>query len=372
MYQIPTLPLRRDIETKTVLKQAARAHRRLAELKGVVLSIPNTSILINTLSIQEAKDSSAVESIITTHDELFKADLSFNGNMTPAAKEVRNYVGALLHGFEKVKNHSLLTCNDMIEIYRRIKHNYAGFRNTPGTTLKNDLTGEIVYQPPQLYDEIIQYMNNLEQFINDADICDWDPLVKMCVIHHQFESIHPFSDGNGRMGRIINILFLVLYDLLDLPVLYLSRYIIKNKSEYYRLLQAVRDDSGQWENWILFMLRGLEETSLETINLIKSIKGLMMEYKQLIRKDFAKIYSQDLLNNLFKHPYTKIDFVCQEINVTRPTAVSYLNQLVDCGILSKMKSGRDNFYLNVKLFNLLMNAFHNNQSNDIGNIIKTE
>jgi len=358
MYQIPSLPFRQEVETNAVLKQLVQAHRRLAELKGAVQSIPNTAILINTLSLQEAKDSSAVESIITTHDELYKAELSFTGSMTPAAKEVRSYAEALLHGFDRVKSHSLLTCNDMIDIYQRIKRNNAGFRVTPGTTLKNDLTGEVVYEPPQSYDEIVGYMNNLERFINDNEVCDWDPLVKMCVIHHQFESIHPFSDGNGRTGRIINILYLVLQDLLDLPVLYLSRYIIKNKGEYYRLLQAVRDNQTEWENWILFILKGIEETSVETIALIKSIKELMMSYKHKIRDELTKIYSQDLLNNLFKHPYTKIDFICQDLQVTRPTAVSYLNQLVDAGILSKMKMGRDNFYLNVKLFDLLMNAFH--------------
>lgn len=250
----------------------------------------------------------------------------------------------------------------MIDIYQIIKHNTAGFRNTPGTTLKNDLTGEIVYQPPQTYDEIVDYMSNLEQFINNDDLSDIDPLVKMCIIHHQFESVHPFSDGNGRTGRVINILYLVLQDLLDLPVLYLSRYIIKNKSDYYRLLQAVREDDSQWENWILFLLRGIEETSVEAISLIKAIKDLMMKYKQRIRTDFNKIYSQDLLNNLFKHPYTKIDFICQDLQISRPTAVSYLSQLVEAGILSKMKMGRDNFYLNIKLFELIMNAFHNTDS----------
>ena len=363
MYQIPSLPLRQEVETKAVLKQVAQAHRRLAELKGAVQSIPNTAILINTLSLQEAKDSSAVESIITTHDELYKAELSFTGSMTPATNEVRNYADALLHGFNRVKSHLLLTCNDMIEIYQRIKLNKAGFRVTPGTTLKNDATGEIVYQPPQTTEEIVAYMDNLERFINDVDMCDWDPLVKMCVIHHQFESIHPFSDGNGRTGRVINILYLVLQDLLDLPVLYLSRYIIKNKGEYYRLLQGVRENADQWTDWILFMLKGIEETSIETIALIKSIKELMMAHKQRIRGELNKIYSQDLLNNLFKHPYTKIDFVCQDLSVTRPTAVSYLNQLVEAGILSKMKMGRDNFYLNVQLFELLMNAFHTEQPN---------
>lgn len=357
MYEIPILPLQQDVETKAVLKQAAQAHRRLAELKGAVLSIPNTTILINTLSLQEAKDSSAVESIITTHDELYKAELSFHASTSPAAKEVQSYSKALIHGFDLVKRHELLTCNDIIEIYKRIKHNQAGFRSTPGTALINDRTGETVYQPPQNHDEIISYMSNLEKFINDNTICDLDPLVKMCIIHHQFESIHPFTDGNGRTGRIINILYLVLQGLLDLPVLYLSRYIIRNKGEYYRLLQNVRD-FNEWEQWILFLLKGLEETSQETVSLIMNMKNLMMEYKQQIRSKLPKIYSQDLLNNLFRHPYTKIDFICNELNVSRPTAVSYLNQLVTEGLLTKMKLGRDNFYLNIKLFNLLINAFH--------------
>lgn len=357
MYQIPNLPFKQDVETKVVLKQVAKAHRRLAELKGAVLSIPNTSILINTLSLQEAKDSSAVESIITTHDELYKAELSLHIATSPATKEVQSYSEALIYGFQLVKEHGLLTCNDIIEIFRRIKHNQGGFRVTPGTTLINDRTGEAVYQPPQSYDDIVHYMSNLEKFINDASVSDLDPLIKMCIIHHQFESIHPFSDGNGRTGRIINILYLVLQGLLDLPVLYLSRYIIKNKGEYYRLLQLVRDKS-EWEPWILFLLKGLEETSQETVSLIMSMKELMMDYKKRIRGELPKVYSQDLLNNLFRHPYTKIDFICNELNVTRPTATSYLNQLVDAGFLTKIKLGRDNFYLNVKLFNLLMNAFH--------------
>ncbi|MEG1685089.1 MAG: Fic family protein [Bacteroides sp.] len=357
MYQIPILPLKQDVETKAVLRQVAKAHRRLAELKGAVLSIPNTIILINTLSLQEAKDSSAVESIITTHDELYKAGLSLHAVTSPATKEVQSYSDALIHGFELVKEHGLLTCNDIIEIYKKIKHNQAGFRVTSGTTLINDQTGEIVYQPPQSYDEIVSCMSNLEKFINDDEMSDLDPLIKMCIIHHQFESIHPFSDGNGRTGRIINILYLVSHKLLDLPVLYLSRYIIKNKGEYYRLLQSVRDNQ-EWEKWILFLLKGLEETSQETVALILNMKSLMMNYKIGIRTQLPKVYSQDLLNNLFKHPYTKIDFICNELNVTRPTATSYLNQLVDAGFLRKMKLGRDNFYLNMKLFDLLINAFH--------------
>ena len=361
MYDIPTLPFTYDLETKKVLKQVARSSRALAELKGAVLSMPNISILISTLSLQEAKDSSAVESIITTHDELYRASITKSVNISPAAKEVQDYSSALVYGYERVRSRSLLSNNDMIEIYRRIKHNQAGFRDTPGTTLKNDFTGEVVYQPPQNKDEIVSLMSNLERFINENDLSDLDPLIKMCIIHHQFESIHPFSDGNGRTGRVVNILYLVLQGLLDVPVLYLSRYIIKNKNEYYYWLQAVRDNHENWEGWVLFLLKGIEETAKETVNLVIEIKNLMREFKHRIRERLPKVYSQDLLNNLFKHPYTKIDFVANELRVSRPTATSYLNQLTDIGVISKKKKGRDNFYINERLFDLLMNAFHYEQ-----------
>lgn len=357
MYKIPTLPLKQEIETKPVLKQLVEAHKCLAELKGAVKSMPNKSILINPLSLQEAKDSSAVESIITTHDELYKAELFASQYATPASKEVKSYADALRTGFSLVKQNHLLTNNIIIEIYRIVKQNTSGFRTTPGTTLKNEATQEVVYTPPQTHDKIANYMANLEQYINDPSMSDVDPLVKMAVIHHQFESIHPFSDGNGRTGRIVNILYLVLNGLLDLPVLYLSRYIIKNKGEYYRLLQKVRDD-GDWEAWILFLLKGVQETSQETIVLIQGIKALMSEYKKGIRENLKKIYSQDLLNNLFRHPYTKIDFICDELQITRPTATTYLTQLEKAGYVEKIKLGRENFYLNVRLFDLLINAFH--------------
>ena len=356
MYKIPTLPLPQDLESKVILKQVIISRSRLSELKGVVKSVPNASILINTLSLQEAKDSSAIESIVTTHDELYKAELATQYT-TIASKEVKSYAEALREGFSRVQKSGLLTNNIIIEIYRMIKLNSAGFRTTPGTTLKNEATQEIIYTPPQNYDEIVEHMTNLEKFINNESLSDIDPLIKMAIIHHQFESIHPFSDGNGRTGRIINILYLVLNDLLDLPVLYLSRYIIKNKGAYYKHLQAVRDDNA-WEEWILFMLKGIEETSIETISLIEGIKVLMQQYKQGIREDLRKIYSQDLINNLFRHPYTKIEFLCEELQISRPTATSYLTKLDEAGYVEKLKIGRDNYYLNTKLFRLLIDSFH--------------
>ena len=357
MYTIPILPLAIELETKAVLKQANAAHRRLAELKGVARSIPNDTILINTLSLQEAKDSSEVENIITTHDELYRAELFVTQLATPAAKEVQRYSAALKKGFILARDKKLLTNSMIVAIYQEIKHTKAGIRTVPGTVLKNEKTGDIVYSPPQDPEEIKNRLANLERFINDDTLSDIDPLIKMAVIHHQFESIHPFSDGNGRTGRIINILYLVVKDLLELPILYLSRYIIKNKTEYYRLLQHVRD-TGTWEEWVLYMLRGVEETSIETLSLIEGIKELMQHYNHGIRSALPKIYSQDLLNNLFRHPYTKIEFVQKELNVSRPTATAYLQQLVDKEFLKLIKIGRTNYYLNKPLMDLLIHAFH--------------
>ena len=354
-YQIPQLPLSQDIETKAVLKQAAKAHRRLAELKGVALTIPNEQILISTLTLQEAKDSSAIENIVTTYDEIFKAELYIENLRSPAAKEVQRYANALRKGFGLVREHKILTNNFILQIQEELEHNKAGFRSVPGTALKNQQTGETVYTPPQNADYILQLMQNLEAFINHDDLSDLDPLVKLAVIHHQFESIHPFYDGNGRTGRIINILYLVTQNLLDLPVLYLSRYAIENKAEYYRLLQLVRD-KNQWEDWLLFMLVGVEQTAIQTIRLIENIKILMMDYKKRIRSEFPKIYSQELLNSLFSHPYTKIEFVEESLGITRKTASSYLRELVDANYLELIKIGRSNFYLNKPLFNLFLNV----------------
>jgi Fic family protein len=352
---LPLLPLSHDIETKAVLKKAARAHQALAELKGVVASIPNQTILVNTLSLQEAKDSSAIENIVTTHDDLYQSDSAARHFVSVAAKEVHNYASALREGFEKVKQRGIITSNDILEIQARIEENRAGFRKLPGTALKNDATGETVYTPPQHPDEIVALMGNLERFLNEPDLCDWDPLVRMAVIHHQFESIYPFYDGNGRTGRILNILYLVQQDLLGSPVLYLSRYINQNKADYYRLLQSTRD-TGEWEPWLLFLLEGIAQTAHQTTDLVVGIQALMMATKHRLRSELPKIYSQDLINNLFRHPYTKIEFLMLELDVTRKTASKYLEQLVTIGVLAKHKLGKDNYYLNNALFDLLHGA----------------
>lgn len=348
------LPPNADLETKPVLRKAASAHRFLAELKGLAATIPNENILIDTLSLQEARESSAIENIITTYDEIYRTDLFSGQFASPAAKEVHRYATALKTGFRLIRNHAILSNSHVLEIQGNIEMNNAGYRRLPGTKLLNDRTGEVVYVPPQEYDAIVSLMQNLLQFINDDEMMDVDPLIKMALIHHQFESIHPFYDGNGRTGRILNILFLIQKGLLDLPILYLSRYIIARKSDYYRLLQHVRN-TGEWEDWIIFMLDAVENTARESIALIQNIKILMQEFKQTLRTRLPKIYSQDLLNNLFRHPYTKIDFIRQDLNVNRLTATNYLNRIVEIGLLEKQKIGRDNYYINTRLFKLLSN-----------------
>ena len=352
MSKLPLLPDIGDIETKPVLKKLARAHQALAELKGVAASIPSQSILLSTLSLQEAKDSSAIENIITTHDEIYQSDSQINYFVTAAAKEVLDYAMALRTGFEQVVASGMFTNRDILNIQACIEKNNAGFRRLPGTALKNEQTGQVIYTPPQHPDDIMALMSNIEAFINQDEMVDWDPLTKMAVIHHQFESIHPFYDGNGRTGRIINILYLVKQGLLGSPILYLSRYINQNKASYYRLLQKVRDE-GAWEEWLLWMLEGVEVTSHQTTTLVRGIGALMQQHKQKIRDERPKIYSQDLINNLFRHPYTKIDFVVDDLRVHRNTATKYLEELVGIGLLRKHKIGNQSYYLNIALYSLL-------------------
>ena len=343
------LPLSIDLETKAVLKASARASRALGELKGVIGNIPNSLIIVNTLTLREAKDSSEIENIVTTNDELFKAELDFP-TISSAAKEVQSYNLALQRGFEMVKESGFLSTNMIVEIQGVLEQNRAGIRSQMGTVLKNSF-GDVIYTPPQNYDEIIDLMTNLENYIN-IDDNDVDFLIKLAVIHHQFESIHPFYDGNGRTGRIINIIYLILKGLLDVPVLYLSSYIIRNKSDYYRLLQSVRDEDN-WEEWILYILKGIEETSQEAIELVQDISALMDETAQIIKEKQAKIYSKDLLEVLFKHPYTKIEFLTKELGMSRPTATKYLNLLEGLGILEKIKVKSSNYYINTKLIERL-------------------
>ncbi len=357
------LPLKTDWESKAVMKQCIAANKGLALLNGRCATIPNEQILINTLSLQEAKDSSAIENIITTHDELYKAQLFEKFFNNPAAKEVSRYAEALKEGFALVRKNQLITNSTILHIQRILEENDAGYRRQPGTALVNEKTGETVYTPPQDHATIVSSMENLVNFINDADLSDADPLVKMAILHHRFETIHPFYDGNGRTGRILNILYLVKEELISLPILYLSRYIIQYKGDYYRLLQKVREEND-WEEWILFMVKGVEETARQTLTLIDGIKTIMQDYKVRLRKELPKIYSQDLLNNLFKHPYTKIEFMENDLTVQRKTAAKYLNMLVAHGFLSKTKIGITNFYVNDVLYNFFLDGHTPRQVTD--------
>lgn len=353
-YDIPSLPLEAELESIAMLKKLPDVRAALAELKGISATIPNIAILVNTLALQEAKDSSAVENIVTSHDELFKASLQAKNFRSLASKEVQHYVSALYKGFQLVKENKLITNKVILEIHEELEQNTAGYRKVPGTKLINDKTNTIVYTPPQHGEEIQHHMNVLLRYINDDEIEDIDPLIKMAIIHHQFESIHPFYDGNGRTGRIINILYLVAKELLDYPILYLSRYINQNKDAYYHLLQAVRKN-GDWEPWILYLLEGVESISRQSIALIREIKRIMQSYKVHIRNTYP-YYSQDLLNNLFRHPYTRIEFLADDLQINRKTAAKYLNEMADDpkNIISKHKIGKLNYYVNNELVGLLV------------------
>lgn len=335
------------LETPTVLRALVAAHRSLAELKGVARTIPNEGLLVSTLSLQEAQSSSEIENIITTQDALYRYQIQ-PSSVDLASKEVARYADGLNVGFSAVRETGLLTLNTILQIQAVLEGNDAGFRRTPGTVLRNEQTGEVVHQPPTP-DRIPGLMADLERYLHGDG--PEDPLVRMAVAHHQFETIHPFYDGNGRTGRIVNILDLVRQGLLDTPILYLSRYINQTKPEYYAELQKVRE-TGEWENWLLYLLRGIEVTARHTTGLVEAIGRLLQGHKHLIR-DRYKFYSQDLINNIFRHPYTKVAFVEEDLAVSRATATRYLDALAEGGILEKHRLGRENYYINTELVRLL-------------------
>lgn len=315
---IKLLPLSTPIETTKVLKITIAANKALARLSGVAKIIPNSAILINSLVLQEAKDSSEIENIITTHDELYRASLDIK-DVTNEAKEVQNYSKALLRGYDLVRENGLLLRKYIVEIQQELEQNSAGIRKQSGTNLKNLKTGEVVFTPPQDYETIQNLLTNLEKYINQPN--DIDPLVNMAIIHFQFETIHPFYDGNGRTGRIINLLYLILKELLDIPILYI--------------------------------LNGVEETSQETAQLIEQIKDLMDRTAEEVKEKLPKIYSKDLVEILFAHPYTKIDFLVSGLGITRQTASTYLKELESMQVLEEIKIGRSKFFINIELFDML-------------------
>jgi len=348
---LPSLPPGTDVETKAVLKQSIIANRALAELKGLGGTIPDQALLVNSLILQEAKASSEIENIITTNDALFKAFTAKTSQVDLATKEVLRYREALWEGYNTLKDRPILSTKLFETIVQTIRKNRAGIRNTPGTAIVNSTTGEVIYTPPEGESIIRDKLKNLEDFIHERN--GIDPLVKLALIHYQFEAVHPFSDGNGRTGRIINILFLILHGLLDMPVLYLSKAIIGHKRDYYRFLKQVTEENI-WEPWILFMLESVEETATFTRERILAIRDLMLDTMERARRELpSRVYSKELIELLFHQPYCKISFLVDEGIASRNIASNYLKELEKIGILKKEKIGKESIYLNIALYDLL-------------------
>lgn len=349
---LPHLPPADFTESPEILRHLAKAARYLGELNGLCTSLPDPQLLINTIVLQESKNSSAIENIVTTQDELYKAATE-EGTTNHAAKEVLNYKEALYVGLEKMQSQkNLLMTNTMIEIVQTIKQNESGIRNSPGTALKNAINGEVIYTPPCCEDILKEKLTALEQFINDSDSSSLDPLIKMAFIHYQFEAIHPFADGNGRTGRIINALYLVQQELLSQPVLYLSSYIIKYKTEYYQLLRGVTEKNN-WHDWGMYMITALIETAQLTTKKIRSMLLLKDEFENQIKQTLGSSFSYELLQLMFTLPYLKIELLEKKKIAHRQTASVWLKKLSENKILAPQKIGRTTYYVNYKLMELL-------------------
>ncbi|MDG1333645.1 MAG: Fic/DOC family N-terminal domain-containing protein [Crocinitomicaceae bacterium] len=349
---LTNLPLPKEkFETIAILKQASISAGLLGEMKGIAQTLPNQAMLVNAIVLQEAKDSSEIENIITTQDELYEAMTSEKRDMPAATKEVISYREAIFKGFNLIQKNGILRLKDLLLLQEMIVDNDAGIRSIPGTVLRNDVTGKVVYTPPQEKKEIQDLLANfLEHFNRDDN--DTSPLVNLAVLHHQFESIHPFYDGNGRTGRILNILYLIMNQQLDLPILYLSSFIIDHKKDYYRLLNKTNANTD-WEEWIIFMLRAVEDTARSTIQKISNIRDLLEETTHFTQENAPKIYRKELIELLFEQPYSKIDFVTQRIGLERKAAARHLKKMTEIGVLESIKVGRETIYINRKLLEVL-------------------
>jgi Fic family protein len=346
---LPPLPPFAEFETKEVLTKTIKASRALAELKGAIRNLPNPSLFLGTLHLQEAKASSEIEQIITTNDDLYKAVVSDKKFNNSATKEVINYKEAIWLGLKRLEQKPFISTNLCVEIVQCIKQNEAGIRTTPGTTLTNG-KGEIIYTPPSGEKVIREKMANLESFINENNHID--PLIKLAISHYQFEAIHPFSDGNGRTGRLLLLLQLKLEKLLDIPALFLSEYIIENKDKYYQGLRAVTENND-WSEFILYMLNMVEKTAVKGLNILESIIKLMDKTGEEIKGLLPKVYSKDLLEVIFKLPYTKRQNLIDIGLGTPKTVGNYLIALEGKGFLKSVKVGKEKLYLNLALMNLL-------------------
>ena len=352
-HLLPLPPPREKIETIAILKQTAKSSLAIAELKGIAKTIPDQKMLVNAIVLKEAKDSSEVENIVTSTDELYEALSAKNVVISPQTKEVVSYRRSIMIGLSLIREQGFLKISDIVRIQKDLINNDAGIRSIPGTVLKNDSTGEVVYTPPQDKKEIEALLSNFINYYNDEELRgDTSPLIWLAILHYQFESIHPFYDGNGRTGRILNILFLIMNDLLDIPILYLSSYIISNKNEYYRLLNQL-NKKGDWEPWIMFMLKAVEETSKSTMRQIMLIRNQLLITLERVKKSNPKIYSKELVELLFEQPYSKIEYVVDRLKVERKTASRYLHALEASGIVGSKKIGRETIFINHDLIEIL-------------------
>lgn len=347
--ELPLLPPKAEIETKRILRKTISAGRALAQLNGTLLNLPNPTLFLDAIYLQEAKASSEVENIITTNDELYKSLVAGRKIENSATKVVLSYKEALWLGLEELKTKPFITTNLCVKIVQCIKQNNASIRNTPGTTLSNT-QGEVIYTPPSGEQIIREKLANLEKFINEDETID--PLIKMAILHYQFEAIHPFSDGNGRTGRILLLLYLKISGLLDTPAIYLSEYIIKNKIEYYRCLRDVTE-KNEWEDYILYMLDMIEETANKGLKRLNKITVAMEETATEIKNKLPKVYSKDLIEILFRLPYTKRQHLIEENIGNLKTVGNYLIALEENGFLKSEKVGKEKLYLNQKLLKIL-------------------
>jgi Fic family protein len=348
--ELPSLPPKAEIETAEVLKKTISASRALSELKGALTNLPNPTLFIDTINLQEAQASSAIENIITTQDELFRASVADKKIENLATKEVIHYKDALWYGFEQLNKRPVLNTNLFIAIMRIIKENQSGIRNTPGTKLTNPATGRVIYTPPEGEDVIREKLKDLEVFIHADD--NIDPLVKLALIHYQFEAIHPFADGNGRTGRIIILLYLKLTGLMERPALYMSNYIMSRRAHYYSGLRKVTEEN-EWQSWIIFMLDMIEQTAIDGRKKITRIAERINQLQAAVRSELPGIYSLELVEELFKLPYTKRKFLEQAGFGNLKTVGHYLNKLEQAGFLKSEQVGKEKLYLNTELMKIL-------------------
>lgn len=346
------LPPKQNLETPEIFRATIRANKLLAELKGFCQTLPNPELLLNTIVLQESKESSAIENIVTTQDELYKATLMGNKVKNEAAKEVLQYREAMYFGMEELSKKGVITTNLLVGIMQKIRNAGDSIRRNLGTKLSNPASGQVVYTPPEGEMVIRQKLFALEQFINIPDNDHLDPLIKMALIHYQFEAIHPFSDGNGRTGRILNILYLIQQQMIGLPVLYLSKYIIENKSDYYRLLREVTEQQN-WHDWVLYVVNGVAETSANTLDKIKRILLLKTEAEVDLKSKLGSSFSRELNDLLFSYPYIKIAVLEEHGIAKRQTASRYLKDIEKSGWLLSVQVWKETYYINHKLIQVL-------------------